>query len=98
MLPLRLLPVFALASCLLAQRPADLFSKAPPEVDEALRARVAKFYQAHVDGKPRRAEELVAEDTKDYFYTARKPQYLSFQIIKIDYTDTFTKATVTTMV
>jgi hypothetical protein len=90
--------MFALASSLLAQRPADLFSKAPPDVDDALRARVAKFYQAHVDGKPRRAEELVAEDTKDYFYNARKPQYLSFQIIKIDYTDNFSKATVTTMV
>jgi|SRR5579862_231312 len=94
----RLFPLFALAASLMAQRPTDLFTKAPPDVDEALRARVAKFYQAHVDGKPRRAEELVAEDTKDYFYNARKPQYLSFQITKIDYTDNFTKATVTTMV
>ena len=90
--------MFALAASLLAQKPADLFTKAPPEVDEALRARVAKFYQAHMDGKPRRAEELVAEDTKDQFYNARKPAYLSFQIIKIDYTDNFTKATVTTLV
>lgn len=93
-----LLPLFALASSLLAQRPVELFSKAPPDIDDALRARVNAFYQAHVDGKPRRAEELVAEDTKDYFYNLRKPQYISFQIIKIDYTDTFTKATVTTMV
>ncbi len=98
MLRYRLLPLLALASSLLAQRPADLFSKAPPDIDDALRARITRFYQAHVDGKPRRAEELVAEDTKDYFYNARKPQYLSFQIIKIDYNDTFTKATVTTMV
>ena len=98
MLRYRLFPIFALASSLLAQRPVELFSKAPPDIDEALRARVATFYQAHVDGKPRRAEELVAEDTKDYFYNARKPQYLSFQIVKIDYTDTFTKATVTTLV
>jgi hypothetical protein len=98
MLRYRLLPLFALATSLLAQRPVELFSKAPPDIDDALRARVTTFYQAHVDGKPRRAEELVAEDTKDYFYNARKPQYISFQIIKIDYTDTFTKATVTTMV
>ncbi|HKX00395.1 MAG TPA: hypothetical protein VJN43_21835 [Bryobacteraceae bacterium] len=81
-----------------AQNPAELFTKAPPEVDEALRGRVSKFYQAHVDGKPRRAEELVAEESKDYFYDMKKPKYLSFEITKIDYSDNFTKAKVLVLV
>ena len=41
-----------------------------PEVDQALRARIAEFYQDHVGGKFRQAEALVAEETKDYFYSA----------------------------
>jgi hypothetical protein len=46
-----------------AQQPAELFSKAPPTVDAALRARISKFYQLHVESKFRQAEALVAEDT-----------------------------------
>jgi hypothetical protein len=84
-----LLPLVALA---LAQSPADLFSKAPPDIDEALRARISKFYQAHVDGKPRRAEEVVAEDSKDFFYESKKPKCLSFEISKIEYSKDFTEA------
>src|ERR1044071_5965016 len=81
-----------LASCLSAQAPADLFHKAPPAVDEALRARIAKFYQLHVDSKFRQAEALVAEDSKDFFYSANKPKYLGFEIKQIIYSDDFTKA------
>ena len=76
------------------QNPADLFTKAPPEVDEALRARVSKFYQAQVDGHPRQSEQYVAEDSKDYFFEMRKPRILAFEIRQIDYADNFTKATV----
>ncbi len=77
------------------QDSGELFRKAPPEVDAALRARISKFYQAHVDGKYRLAEPLVAEDTKDFFYQANKPHYLSFGITRIDYSDNFTKAKAT---
>jgi hypothetical protein len=85
--------LFALvASCLSAQAPADLFQKAPPAVDEALRARITKFFQLHVDAKFRQAEALVAEDSKDFFYSANKPKYLGFEIKNIVYTDDFTKA------
>lgn len=87
----------ALASFLPAafgQNPADLFKKAPPDVDEALRARISKFYQAQVDGHPRQSEQYVAEDSKDYFFEMRKPRILSFEVRQIDYTDEFTKATV----
>jgi len=81
-----------LVSGLWAQNPADLFEKAPPEVDAALRDRITRFYQAHVDKKFRQADQYVAEDTKEFFYEANKPAYLSFQIDRIIYSDNFTKA------
>jgi hypothetical protein len=91
----RLLAVAAVGVCLQAQStPTDLFEKAPPEVDEALRARVSKFFQAHVDGKFRLAEQEVAEDSKDFFYNMEKARYLGYEILKIKYEENFTKATV----
>jgi len=80
----------------LAQAPSDLFDKAPPAIDDALRARVQAFYQSHVDGKFRQADNYVAEDSKDAFFVAEKPQYKSFQISKINYEENYTKATVVT--
>jgi hypothetical protein len=82
---------FATALCF-AQSPADLFEKAPPAVDSALRERIGQFYQLHIDGKFRQAEALVAEDTKDFFYSSNKPKYLSCEIAEIKYTDNFTNA------
>ena len=75
-----------------SQQPADLFTKAPPAVDEALRDRISKFYQLQVDGKPRLAEQYVAEDSKDTYYEMQKPKYLSFEIRSVSYSDEFTKA------
>jgi hypothetical protein len=82
----------------LAQTPTDVFEKAPPDVDQALRARVSKFFQAHVDGKFRLAEQVIHEDSQDSFYNAEKQRYLSFEIVKIQYTENFTRATVVTQV
>jgi len=39
----------------LGQQPADLFTKAPPAIDEALRDRISKYFQLQVDGNPRLA-------------------------------------------
>jgi len=92
------LPVIALlAAVLSAQDPSELFHKPPADVDQALRARVSEFFELHVKGDFRRAEALVAEDTKDFFYDNNKPRYLSFEISKIKYNDDFTKAQVTVM-
>jgi hypothetical protein len=77
------------------QLTTDVLSKAPPAVDEALRARISRFYQLHVEGKFRQAEELVAEDSKDFFYSANKPKYTAFEISRIDYSENFTKAKAT---
>lgn len=86
--------------CLAQDKPAsagqDSSASAPPEVDQALRDRATKFFQAHVDGKYRQAEQYVAEDTKDSYYNSQKPHYLSFEIKKISYSDNFTKAKVVT--
>ncbi len=92
----RTLPVLAVACAVFGQAPSDLFEKAPPAVDEALRARVARFYQAHVDGKFRVADQVVAEDSKDAFFAADKTRYRAFEIAKIAYSDQFTRARVVT--
>ncbi|HET8548977.1 MAG TPA: hypothetical protein VFL57_13265 [Bryobacteraceae bacterium] len=93
----RLVAAVAIGASAFAQQAAtDVFEKAPPAVDEALRARVAQFFQAHVDGKFRVANEVVAEDSKDAFFAMDKKRYLSFEIARIVYSANFTKATVVT--
>jgi hypothetical protein len=72
--------------------PAQTGPVPPPEVDAALRARITQFYQAHVDGKFRVADQVVAEDSKDAYFAAAKPRYLGFEIVRIKYSDDFTKA------
>src|SRR5947209_2362825 len=86
----------AAAAVLLAQGD-NPFNRPPAAVDEALRARITEFYQLHVKGDFRHAEALVAEDTKDFFYTHNKPKYLSFEISRIDYSENFTRAKVTVL-
>ncbi len=85
-----LLAVFA-AVCF-AQADDPFKPKPPAEVDQALRARIQEFFDLHVKGQYRKAEELVAEDTKDYYYTHDKPKYLSCEISRVEYSDKFTKA------
>jgi hypothetical protein len=83
------LPVFG-------QSPADLFDKAPPAIDEALRAQVDKFYQSFIAGKFKQAYLLVADDSQDKFFELPKEQYKSCEIIKVNYTENFTKAAIVT--
>jgi hypothetical protein len=68
--------------------------KAPPEVNQALQARIDKFYGAFIRGKFREAYLLVSEDSQDAFMESAKDTYASCETIKIDYTDNFTKAKV----
>jgi len=93
-IPMSLVLVMAV-SLGLAQNPADLFQKAPPDVEEALRSRITKFLQMHVEGKFRQAEALVAEDSKEKYYAANKQRLLSFEVSKITFKDEFTKAEAT---
>jgi hypothetical protein len=72
--------------------------KPPAAVDEALRARYSQFYQAHVDGKFRQADKVVAEDSKDFFFEMEKQRFLSIEKSEVTYSDSFTKARVLTTV
>ena len=86
------------AAACLAQTPKEA-PKPPAEVDRALRARIEEFFQDHVTGEFRKAEALVAEDSKDLFYNRNKPRYLRFdRIDHIDYNEDFTKAKAVVMV
>ncbi|MGB6944028.1 MAG: hypothetical protein WBE37_16630 [Bryobacteraceae bacterium] len=80
------------------QNASNVFDKAPPAIDEALRARVGQFYQAFVDGKFKQAYLLVADDSQDKFFELSKDEYKSFEIIRINYSENFTKAAVVTAV
>jgi len=90
--------ILSTAAVLLLWIPHISAQTAPPEVDAALRARITKFYQAQIDGKPRLAEPLVAEDSKDVFYAISKPRLLGFSIERIDYSENFTHAKANIMV
>jgi hypothetical protein len=90
----KLFSVVVCAAACLAQDPAALFEKAPPDIDEALRARVSKFYQLHVENKFRAADALVAEDSKDTFFAMDKPRCRSFALGNVNYSDNFTRARV----
>ncbi len=68
--------------------------KPPAEADAALRARVKEFFDLQVKGTPRKAEVLVAEDSKDMYYSDPKPKFFNCELSRIDYTDQFTKAKV----
>lgn len=76
------------------QDPAALFQKAPPDVEEALRARIQKFYGFYMEGKFRAADALVAEDSKDAFYVAGKRKCRSIEIDTLKFSDDFSKADV----
>ena len=82
-LPVILLPLLSLGQT------------APPEVEQALRARVTEFLQDHVDGNFRKAYELVAEDTKENYFNNGKVQLQGFKIDDVKFTDNFTRAAVT---
>src|SRR5271165_1340666 len=85
-----------LIACVLAsgQDTSDLFEKAPPPIDNALRARETQFYNAYTTGKFREAYPLVAEDSQDAFLGSSKETLKSCETLRIRYSENFTKADV----
>jgi len=79
---------------LAAQTPTPNLDKPPQDVDDALRARITKFYDLHVAAKFRQAEQLIAEESKDDFYVLSKPDLKSYKIGNIEYSENFSKAKV----
>jgi len=75
------------------------FAQAPPaappaDVDQALRAQATAFLKYQMEGNFRKAYELVAEDSQDYYLGAAKEKSTSLELQKIEYSDNFTKAVV----
>jgi len=87
---LKALPALLFTALALGQTP-------PPEVDQALRARVDQFLRYHVEGGAnlRKAIDMVAEDTKDEYFAGAKIQVQHFEIKNVEYDADFTKAVVT---
>jgi hypothetical protein len=91
---IRLGLLLAACSLMWGQDPADLFEKAPPPIDEALRARINQFYGAYMAGKFRDAYPLVAEDSQDAFMESSKDTFKDCKTLKIRYSENFTRASV----
>jgi hypothetical protein len=86
-----------LVAAAFAQTTPPPAAKPPEEVDRALRARVNEFYTLLKNREYRKAEALVAEDTKDYYYDGSKPEVNNFEIMNVEWTDQFSRARVTTL-
>ncbi len=94
---LLLIPLFLFAQ---EPRPAPSTPAAAPAatppaaVDQALRERATAFLQYQVEGNFRKAYDLVAEDSKDYYLGSSKEKAASSVIEEIQYADDFSKAVV----
>ena len=89
---MRLCVALLIPALVLAQTPKP--AAPPAEVDQALRERATQFLQYQIDGNFRKAFELVAEDSKDFYFSIAKTKILSYKIDDITYSDDFSKATV----
>jgi hypothetical protein len=88
----RIAAAVLLASACFAQTPAEP-PKPPAEVDQALRARVNDFYGMVLRKEFRKAESMIADDTRDYYYAISKPDITKFELLEIKYSGDFTHAT-----
>jgi hypothetical protein len=89
-----LLPVLFAALLHAQTAPPAPAGQPPADVDRALRARITAFYNLIVKHDYRRAEELVAPDTREVYYEREKPRYLSFEITSIAWSENYTHAEV----
>ena len=79
------------AVCYAQTAPPDV-PKPPADVDQALRARIDEFFGLLLKKEFRKAEALVAEDTKDYFYAMSKADITKYELKEIQYSGNFTRA------
>jgi hypothetical protein len=77
-----------------SEKQSSPFRKAPPEVEEALRVRVERFYSLFKEGKFRQAEDSVTEESKDLFYNSPKKALMGFEVVSLTFNDEFTEANV----
>lgn len=81
--------LLATSTSLVADQPA------PNPSEAALRARVKQFYQMIVDKHYREAEQIVAPESRDYYYDNEKPRITDFDIQAISWEEGHQKANVT---
>lgn len=72
----------------------DPFRAAPPELEEALKARVSQFYDYFKTAKFRQAEDLVVEESKELFYSAKKARIFGYEIRSVKFSDDLKEANV----
>lgn len=70
------------------------WDKAPPHIDNALRERVSFFFDMNRAGQYRRADTVVHEESKDAFFEAERLRFRAYRIVKVNYSEGFTKASV----
>lgn len=69
-------------------------TEAPAGVAQALKERASQFFQYHVGPVNRRAIDLVAEDTQDFYYQSGKVQFVGFSLKEVTFTKDFQRAAV----
>src|ERR1039457_7096066 len=79
------------AACFAQTAPPEPLTP-PADVDQALRARINEFYGLLLKKDFRKAEVLIADDTKDYYYGIGKPDFTKYELLEIHYSDNFTHA------
>jgi hypothetical protein len=85
-----------LSAAAFAQTEVQPPEKPPAGLEQAVRARVSQFYEMLVNQQYRKAEGMVAEDTKDYYYAGSKPEIHKFEVLSVAFSDRFTHAKVLT--
>jgi hypothetical protein len=86
--------VLSISVCLASEKEETTFRGAPPEVMDAVKARVVQFYTYFKEAKFRQAEALVTEESKDLFYNAPKKPLLGFEVATIQFNEQFDEAKV----
>jgi hypothetical protein len=74
---------------------AQQTSPSTAEAEKALRARAAQFFQFEQDKSYRKAEGLVAIESKDYYYDHDKPEIKNFRIDRVEFSADGKEAKVT---
>ena len=77
-----------------ASRPVVTPVAPSPQSDKVLRERASQFLQYTIDRGYRKAYELVAEETRDWYLSSGKPQYTKFHIEAVEYSKDHKLATV----
>jgi hypothetical protein len=85
-----------LGTAALAQTDAPPAEKPPAGVEQTVLTRVREFYALLEKHQYRQAEAYVAEDTKDYYYSGSKPDVRDFEVLKAEFSESFTHAKVFT--